>query len=282
MKAMVLLLTIMMMITSTVCVVDARHLKYSELVNVSIEDFTASMNNNVSALLHDLELANEVHDYDAIVNTADLIEQNQSQFYDLIDDFQREDLHEQRASLYPFSFSIFGMLYSGNPTFEIIQDARKRVKERNADIADQEKERIRKEAENAGKSGEWLEKYGIGSTKLVEDLDKSKETLERIESTTSSIPNKGFGNYTFDGQDKVKVSVKKGTDLIHMMAMEELPTDYGYTKDSAEYTVTSTGKKIKGYLDYTLDGYVVVMQPRRSSLTKGEFMDILDTFERVD
>jgi hypothetical protein len=174
------------------------------------------------------------------------------------------------------------MLYSGNPTFEIIQDARKRVEERNADIADQEKERIRKEAENAGNFGEFSEKFGLGSTQLVEDPIRGKETLERIESTTSSIPNKGFGNYTFDGQDEVKVSVKKGTDLIHMMAMEELPTDYGYTKDSAEYTVTSTGKKIKGYLDYTLDGYVVVMQPRRSSLTKREFMDILDTFERVD
>jgi hypothetical protein len=97
-----------------------------------------------------------------------------------------------------------------------------------------------------------------------------------------SIPNMGFGNYTFDEKDKVRATVKKGTDVVHMMAMEELPTDYGYTKDSAQYTVTSSGNKIKGYIDYTLDGYVIVMQPRTSSLTKGEFMAILDTFHRID
>jgi len=97
-----------------------------------------------------------------------------------------------------------------------------------------------------------------------------------------SIPNMGFGNYTFDEKDKVRATVKKGTDVVHMMAMEELPTDYGYTKDSAQYTITSTGTHIKGYIDYTLDGYVIVMQPRTSSLTKGEFMAILDTFHRID
>jgi len=59
------------------------------------------------------------------------------------------------------------------------------------------------------------------------------------------LSHSGFGDYTFDGQEDVKATVKKGTDPIHMMGMSELPTDYGYSKDGAQYTVTSTGTHIK-------------------------------------
>jgi len=130
-------------------------------------------------------------------------------------------------------------------------------------------------------------------TSLTRNMETAKAALDEIKAenstpaisptvfTGSSIPNKGFGNYTFDGEDDVRVSVRKGTDVVHMMAIEEIPTEIGYTKDSAQYTVTSTGKRIKGYIDYTLDGYVIVMQPR-PSLTKGEFMELLDTFRRTD
>lgn len=131
-------------------------------------------------------------------------------------------------------------------------------------------------------------------TSLKRDMETAKAALDKIREdgnstsaisptvfTGSSIPNKGFGNYTFDGEDDVRVTVRKGTDVVHMMAIEEIPTEIGYTKDSAQYTVTSTGKRIKGYIDYTLDGYVIVMQPR-PSLTKGEFMELLDTFRRTD
>lgn len=114
---------------------------------------------------------------------------------------------------------------------------------------------------------------GAASNDETSDSDLSESSKE--------LSHYGFGNYTFDGQDEVRATVKKGTDVIHMMDMADLPTDYGYTKDSAPYTITSTGKHIKGYIDYTGDGYVVVMKPIRSSLTKDEFMDILNTFERV-
>ena len=71
----------------------------------------------------------------------------------------------------------------------------------------------------------------------------------------------------------------------HVNILANLPgVDLVAIADRNEQTLLNISNKyeIKGYLDYTLDGYVVVMQPRRSSLTKGEFMDILDTFERVD
>jgi len=100
--------------------------------------------------------------------------------------------------------------------------------------------------------------------------------------TANVLSHRGFGDYTFDGQVDVKASVKKGTDVVHMMDMSELPIDYGHTKDGASYTVTSTGKHLKGYADYSGEGYVLVLQPRRTSLTKKEFMDILDTVRRVD
>jgi hypothetical protein len=119
-----------------------------------------------------------------------------------------------------------------------------------------------------------------GCTSSSENGGNSDTSGADISTTVLSHP--GFGNYTFDGQDEVRATVKKGTDVVHMMAMEDLPTDYGYTKDSAQYTVTSTGKHIKGYIDYSSDGYVVIMKPKSSSLTKADFMPILDTFQRVD
>ena len=203
-----------------------------------------------SKLSHDIDLANETHNYDAIVKDADLIAQNRTKFDDMIHAFHMADLNNQEDILgknaMDYEFEVGKAPYWG-----IIRDARARIEERNADIAAKERERI-----------------------LAEQANTT--------SSVSSIPNNGFGNYTFDGKDKVRATVKKGTDVVHMMTMEELPTDYGNTKDSAPYTITSTGNKIKGYIDYTLDGYVVVMQPRTSSLTKGEFMAILDSFHRID
>ncbi len=92
----------------------------------------------------------------------------------------------------------------------------------------------------------------------------------------------GFGNYTFDGQDEVTATVKKATDPYHMVPMKELTIEYGYAKDGASYSLTSTGKNLHAYVDYSMDGYVVVLQPKRSSLTKREFMAIVGTFHRVD
>lgn len=256
MKTVVLLLSLTILISSLICTVDAY--KYSELVNLSIDDFAASIANNVSSLVREIELANEVHDYDTIARSFNLIDQNDTQVFNLAIDFEGAGLWEKRTLLVEATTPIFqDVLYAGTPIYEIAQDARKRVEERNAEIKEQEQEKIRKEAEN------------------------STPAISPTVFTGSSIPNKGFGNYTFDGEDDVRVTVRKGTDVVHMMAIEEIPTEIGYTKDSAQYTVTSTGKRIKGYIDYTLDGYVIVMQPR-PSLTKGEFMDILDTFRRKD
>ena len=101
-------------------------------------------------------------------------------------------------------------------------------------------------------------------------------------STASKIlSHSGFGSYTFDGQDEVTATVKKGTDPYHMMGISELVSEVGYTRDGTQYIVTSTGKNLHGYIDYSMDGYVVVMKPKKSSLTKGEFMDIINTFQRV-
>jgi len=104
------------------------------------------------------------------------------------------------------------------------------------------------------------------------------------ESSTADnvLSHSGFGNYTFDGQEDVKATVKKGTDPIHMMGTPEIVDSVGYTRDGTQYTVTSTGKKVKGYIDYSGDGYIVVMTQKRSSLTKNEFIDILNTFQRLE
>jgi hypothetical protein len=110
-------------------------------------------------------------------------------------------------------------------------------------------------------------------------LPAPEETTTSNEDTSDS---EGLDPSTVDSQDDVKATVKKGTDVVHMMDMSEIPTDAGYTKDGAPYTVTSTGKHLKGYADYTGDGYAVVLQPRRSSMTKNEFMDVLDTLHRVE
>lgn len=92
----------------------------------------------------------------------------------------------------------------------------------------------------------------------------------------------GFGNYTYDGQDQVTASVRTATDVVHLMSINEIPDSVGYTKDGAEYTITTTGTSFKGYIDYTNDGYVVIMTRKRSSLKKGDFVDIISTFRRTN
>lgn len=118
-------------------------------------------------------------------------------------------------------------------------------------------------------------------------LPHNTENVNESTSPTTTSSNAihtyhGFGNYTYDSQDMVSASVKKATDIIHLMGMSELPDTTGYTKDSAQYTITSTGSHLKGYIDYTNDGYAVVLTPKRSSLTKGDFADILGSFYRTD
>jgi hypothetical protein len=115
------------------------------------------------------------------------------------------------------------------------------------------------------------------------DSDSGSTAEEGAPSETSNVLSRyGFGNYTFDGQEYAKATVKKGTDIYHLMKISELPDDVGYTRDGAPYTITSTGKKVKGYIDYSGEGFVVILQPRSSSLTKNEFVDIMNTFQRVD
>jgi hypothetical protein len=110
------------------------------------------------------------------------------------------------------------------------------------------------------------------------EMSSSDESTESSNVLSHSV----FGNYTFDGQEDVKSTVKKGTDPYHMIGTSEIVDDVGYTRDGAQYIVTSTGKKVKGYVDYSGDGYVILLQPRRSSMTKNEFMDVLNTFRRVE
>lgn len=253
MKTIVLLLTLSMLTGSMVCGVDAeRSWKYSELANLSIGDFAASMYVNVTTSLNDIESANQVHDYDAIVRSANFIAINNTLMSDTWNELNKAGFYEKADML---RATTLDLLWKVNepPYRDIVHDANARVEERNAEIAEQERKKA------------WQEYI---------DMLNASETQE-------TVFLEEFGNYTFDRQDEVRVTVKKGTDVVHMMAMEELPTEYGYTRDSAQYTITSTGNKIKGYIDYTLDGYVVVMQPK-GSLTKGEFMDILDTFQRSD
>jgi hypothetical protein len=107
-------------------------------------------------------------------------------------------------------------------------------------------------------------------------------TSDESPKSSSVLSHRIFGNYTFDGQDEVKATVKRGTDPYHMMSTSEIVDDVGYTKDGAQYIVTSTGKRVKGYVDYSGDGYVILLQPRRSSMTKNDFMDVLNTFQRVE
>jgi len=102
-----------------------------------------------------------------------------------------------------------------------------------------------------------------------------------VSTASKTLSHSGFGSYTFDRQDKVTATVKKGTDPYHMMGISELVSEVGFTRDGTQYIVTSTGKNLHGYIDYSMDGYVVVMKPKKSSLTKGEFMDIINTFQRV-
>jgi hypothetical protein len=248
MKTIALLLTAMMVFSLIICVDARNNLKYSEVVNISAEEFAESINNNITALLNDLKIANETHDYETIVKCADLIEQNRTLAMDMVDAFNWADSNE-KADVLCLSVR-YGPYVAVETTYwSEIRDARRRVKEKEEELWEKQRQEV------------------------LAELDNNTSPENRI-------PNNGFGSYLFNGQDKVRVTIKKGTDIIHMMAIEELPTDSGYTKDLEQYTITSTGKKIKGYIDYTLDGFVVIMQPKVSSLTKREFMDILDTFQR--
>ena len=119
-----------------------------------------------------------------------------------------------------------------------------------------------------------------GSDQQQQNPTENNSIPVPTESTIRSYP--GFGNYTFDGQDEVTVSLRKATDVVHLFSMEEIPDNYGSTRDSARYTITSTGHAIKGYIDYTNDGYVVILRPKHVSLTKGELDIILSSFKRVD
>jgi hypothetical protein len=110
-------------------------------------------------------------------------------------------------------------------------------------------------------------------------VNTSMPSEASVSSAVQSYPE--FGNYTFDGQDDVEVSVKNGPNVVHMMYISEIPANYGYTKDGARYTITLTGTHLRGYVDYTRDGYVIILQPRRPIMTKNDFMAVLNTFRRV-
>lgn len=254
-KTIVLLLTLTMLMGSMIYGVNAERIwKYSELANLSIEEFVASMYVNVTTSLNDIETANQTHDYDTIVRSAYSIDRNTTLMSDTWNALNKYSFYEKADMLRDKTDFLNAVIRP--PYIDIVHDAKARVEERDAEIAEQERKRI--------------------SQEYMDTLNASQSQKQN----TVSIAEE-FGDYTLDGQDAVRVNVKKGTDVVHMMAMEELPTEYGYTRDSAQYTVTSTGDRIKGYIDYTLDGYVVIIQPRNAAMTKGEFMDILNTFRRT-
>lgn len=254
-KTIVLLLTLTMLMGSMIYGVNAERIwKYSELANLSIEEFVASMYVNVTTSLNDIETANQTHDYDTIVRSAYSIDRNTTLMSDTWNALNKYSFYEKADMLRDKTDFLNAVIRP--PYIDIVHDAKARVEERDAEIAEQERKRI--------------------SQEYMDTLNASQSQKQN----TVSIAEE-FGDYTLDGQDAVRVNVKKGTDVVHMMAMEELPTEYGYTRDSAQYTVTSTGDRIKGYIDYTLDGYVAIIQPRNAAMTKGEFMDILNTFRRT-
>ncbi|MCJ7444887.1 MAG: hypothetical protein MUO26_10220 [Methanotrichaceae archaeon] len=161
MKAMVLVLAIMMLI-GLMAFVDAIDpmddyypidaglipLKYSELVNLSAEEFVASIKNNITALIHDIDEANETHDYDRIVRSDDLIKKNMSLLYSMGEAFREKDAWESPAG------RIIDAAVFSQPSWDdahraqayIVNDARARIKERNEEIAEeQEQARIAEE-----------------------------------------------------------------------------------------------------------------------------------------
>ncbi len=105
---------------------------------------------------------------------------------------------------------------------------------------------------------------------------------ENSSESDSILYHSGFGKYTFDDLDDVEAAVNKETDPYQMMTSEEILIEYGYSKDYAPYMVTSIGKHLKGYIDYTRDGYVVVLQPKLPSTTRKDFIATLDSFRRFD
>lgn len=255
-KTIVLLLTLTMLTGSMVYGVNAERIwKYSELANLSIEDFAASLHTNITTSLNDIEAANQVHDYDTIVRSATAISRNDTLCADMWNALNADGFYEKADMLRATTLDIRWKV-NEPPYSDIVHDAKARVEERDAEIAEQERKRA------------WQDH--------LDALNASQSQKQNVVSIAEE-----FGDYTLDGQDEVRVAVKRGTDVIHMMDMDELPTEYGYTRDLTQYTITSTGNRIKGYIDYTLDGYVVIIQPRNAAMTKGEFMDILDTFQRT-
>ena len=245
--------------------------KYSELVNFSTEDFLASIKNNVSIAVNNIEIANQTHDYDAIVENATLIEQNDSILFHMEQVLGDFGLTDKARSLWTLRASY---LFKEN-TENIIRDAKMRVEERNKDIEEQEEQKRAMEYENQTKIAKDIEEQEFQKY-LMEYENQSKS---RPEPVLRNVRDE-FGNYTINRKDEVNVRVKKGTDVFHAMALEDLSIEYGTTADSADYTITSSGTKLKGYIDYTMDGFVVIVQPKKKSLTKREFIKILDTFHR--
>lgn len=227
--------------------------KYSELVNFSTEDFLASIKNNVSIAVNNIEIANQTHDYDAIVNNSTLIDQEASSIGYMMNVLQEFGLYHKAGDLNTPTHPE----HLEENTSDIIFDAKMRLKERNKDIEDQKELK---------RGTEWLREYE----------NQTNITTQPVLSTVREE----FGNYTMNREDEVTVRVKKGTDVFHAMAMEDLPVEYGTTADSADYTITSSGTKLKGYIDYTMDGFVVIVQPKKKALTKRDFIKMLDTFHR--
>ncbi|VVB71946.1 Uncharacterised protein [uncultured archaeon] len=110
----------------------------------------------------------------------------------------------------------------------------------------------------------------------------NKSSVFELSQPSAALSHRGSENFTFDGQDMVKTTVKMANNVVHLMNIAELPKDSGHTKDGAQYTITSTGEHLKGYIDYTKDGYVIIITPRSPSLTAVEFKEILDAFSLSD
>ena len=257
--------------------------KYSELVNFSTEDFLASIKNNVSIAVNNIEIANQTHDYDAIVENATRIDQEASSILYMMRVFEEFGLYHKSGDLntpsHPEDIE--------ENTSDIIFDARMRIEERNkelwnAEVPERDKELSEDEEwadfwernKELQKLPEWAEYF-----EYMREYENQTKGKSKPDTVTWTVREE-FGNYSMDRKDEVKVRVKRGTDIIHAMAVDDLPTEHGTTADSADYTITSSGTRLKGYIDYTMDGFVVIIEPRKKSLTKREFIKILDTFHR--
>ncbi len=119
---------------------------------------------------------------------------------------------------------------------------------------------------------------------IVESIQSklAGQNPENSSESDSILYHSGFGKYAFYGLNDVEATVNKETDPYQMMTSEEIPIECGYSKDNAPYMVTSMGMYLKGYIDYTRDGYVVVLQPKFASTTRKDFIATLDSFRRID